>query len=68
MRTITWTLLIGPPCLTLLTWLLTRGWTYLMMRGRTTARITAWQRYDFWIIFAIIYVVMFTAALVGHKL
>jgi hypothetical protein len=68
MRPITWTLLVGPPCVSLLTWLLTRGWTSMMMRGRTTPRIVMWQKYDFWIILAILYVTMFTAALVEHKL
>jgi hypothetical protein len=68
MASIIWVLLLGPPCLAALIWLLTRGWTLLMMRGRPTPRIAMWQRYDFWIILAILYIVMFAAALVRHKL
>jgi len=68
MRSIVWILLLGPPILAAMTWLLTRGWTSMMMRGRTTSRIATWQKYDFWIILAILYLVMFTAALVKHKL
>jgi len=68
MRSIVWILLLGPPILAAMTWLLTRGWTSMMMRGRTTSRIAKLQKYDFWIILAILYLVMFTAALVKHKL
>src|SRR5690348_6543220 len=50
MRPIIWILLAAPPCLAALTWLMTRGWTWIVMRGRPTRRIAIWQKYDFWII------------------
>ena len=68
MRSIVWVLLLGPPCLAVLTWLVTRGWTFLTMGRRPTRRIAAWQRHDFWVILAILYAVMFAAALLMHKL
>ena len=68
MHSIVWLFLIAPPCLAALTWLMTRGWTSMMMRGRSTPRIALWQQYDCWIIVIILYVVMFTAALIEHKL
>jgi hypothetical protein len=68
MHSIIWLLLFAPPCLAVLTWLMTRGWTLMMMRGRSTPRLALWQKYDFWTILIILYVVMFVAALVEHKL
>jgi len=68
MHSIVWVLVLGPPCLAMLTWLVTRGWTFVVMRGRSTPRITKWQRYDIWIILAILYIVMFAAALIKQKL
>ncbi len=40
----------------------------MMMNGRSTSRIALWQKYDFWIILIILYIVMFVAALAEHKL
>ena len=68
MRQIFWVLLIGPPVLAVLTWLSTRGWISMMMGGRSTPRIILWRKYDFWIILGILYLAMFTAAFVEHKL
>ncbi|HJY07704.1 MAG TPA: hypothetical protein VJ323_15410 [Bryobacteraceae bacterium] len=68
MHSIIWLLLFAPPCLALLTWLMTRGRKFMMMGNRSTPRIAAWQKYDFWIILAILYVVMFAAAAIEHKL
>ena len=61
-------LIFGPPCIAVLTWAMTRGWTAMMMRGRSTPRIVLWQKYDFWIILTILYIVMFTVALIERKL
>jgi hypothetical protein len=47
---------------------MTRGWKLIIMGSRSTSRITAWQKYDFWIILGILYVVMFAAAVIEHKL
>ena len=63
-----WVLLIGPPALATITWLMSRGWISAMMNGRSTSNITLWKKYDFWIILAILYVVMFADALLEHKL
>jgi len=68
MHSILWLLLFAPPCLALLTWLMTRGWKFIVMGNRSTSRVTAWQKYDFWIILLIMYAVMFTAAVVEGKL
>ena len=68
MHSIVWLLLFAPPCLALLAWLMTRRWKLMMMGGRSTSRIAAWQKYDFWIILGILYVVMFAAAVIEHKL
>jgi hypothetical protein len=68
MHSILWLLLFAPPCLALVTWLMTRGWKVIVMGNRSTPRITAWQKYDFWIILLILYVVMFTAAVIEGKL
>jgi len=68
MHSIIWLLLLAPPCLALVTWLIIRGWKLMMMGGRSTSRIAAWQKYDFWIILGILYVVMFAAAVIEHKL
>jgi len=68
MRQIFWVLLIGPPVLGVLTWLLTRGWISMMMGARSTPRILFWRKYDLWIILGIICIAMFTAAFVEHKL
>jgi hypothetical protein len=68
MHSIIWLLLFAPPCLALLTWLMTRGWKLMMMGSRSTSRTAAWQKYDFWIILGILYVVMFAAAIIEHKL
>jgi hypothetical protein len=45
-----------------------RGWKLMVMGGRSTPRIEAWQKYDFWIILVILYIVMFAAAIIEHKL
>ena len=68
MRTIFWVLLIAPPCLAALTWLMTRGGAAAMMRGRPRPWLVLWQKYDFWIILAILYIVMLTDAVIEHKL
>jgi hypothetical protein len=68
MHSILWLLLFAPPCLALVTWLMTRGWKVIVMGNRSTPRITAWQKYDFWIILLILYVVMFAAAVIDGKL
>jgi hypothetical protein len=47
---------------------MTRGWKLMMMGSRSTSRTAAWQKYDFWIILGILYVVMFAAAVIEHKL
>jgi|GEM_PF-3267540 len=68
MHSIVWLLLFAPPCLALLTWLMTRGWTAMIARGNPRPWIAVWQKYDFWVILAILYIVMWTAAVVEHKL
>ena len=67
-HSILWLLIFAPPVLAVITWLMTRGWTKSMMQGRSTLRINAWQKYDFRIILAILYIVMFTTAIIEHKL
>ncbi len=68
MRQIVWVLLIGPPTLAILTWLMTRGWISMLMQNRSRPWVKSWQKYDFWIILGILYVVMFSAAMLDHKL
>jgi hypothetical protein len=68
MREIYWVLLIGPPTLGILCWFMTRGWITMTMGNRTTPRIDWWRKYDLWIILGIMYVVMFGAAVLQHKL
>jgi hypothetical protein len=68
MRQVYWVLLLGPPILGTLGWAMTCARTSAIMGGRTTPRILAWQKYDFWIILALMYVVMFAAAFIEHKL
>jgi hypothetical protein len=47
---------------------MTRAWKLVMMGSRSTPPIAAWQKYDFCIILGILYVVMFAAAVIEHKL
>jgi len=68
MRQIVWVLLLGPPTLAVLAWVMTRRWVSMMMRNRPRAWVRAWQKYDFWIILCILYAVMFSAAVLDHKL
>ena len=68
MRSIFFLLLAAPPCLATLSWFMSRGWTALMMQGRTTERIQRWQRYDFWVFLIALYVVMISATAFQHKL
>jgi hypothetical protein len=68
MRQITAVLLFGPPALALIGWLFTRGWTRAMLSGEPSGLFRAWQRYDFWVILAILYIVMFIAAIMLHKI
>jgi hypothetical protein len=68
MRQIHWVLLIGPPCLAVLGWLMTRGWISAVSQGRSTPLIALWKKYDFWIILGVRYVVIRSAAIIDHKL
>lgn len=56
-----------PPCLALVTWLVCQDWTASITRGVEFPLIKAWEAYDFWIILAILYSVMFGTALREHK-
>lgn len=68
MHSIIWLLLFAPPVLAALAWLMTRGWTAMMMRGRSTPRIAFWQRYDYWVLLAISFFAMLVTAFIDHKL
>ncbi len=68
MRRIVWVLLIGPPALAILTWLTARRWSSVMMQNQPRPWVKSWQKYDFWVILGIFYVVMLSAAVLNHKL
>ncbi|MFZ0339974.1 MAG: hypothetical protein WAL45_18240 [Terracidiphilus sp.] len=58
MRSILWVLVLLPPCVTLIVWL----------KPRTAFGPKKVPGYTFWIVLAIMYVVVFAAALLEHKL
>jgi hypothetical protein len=68
MRQITAVLIFGPPVLAILTWSLTRAWTRAWQGAEPSQIYRKWQRFDFWVILLILELVMFTAAVVQHKL
>ena len=68
MSQITEVLLFGPPCLAVVTWAFARGWSRAMQGGQISERFQRWERYDFWVILAIMYLVMFGTAIAEHKL
>ena len=39
-----------------------------MQGGEVSERFRRWERYDFWVILAIMYLVMFGTAIAEHKL
>ncbi len=68
MHSIIWLLLFAPPVLSGVAWLMTRGWTAMMMRGRSTPRIVLWQKYDYLVLLTISFFAMLVTALIEHKL
>ena len=61
-------LLLGPPAVGLVTWMVTRAWTRIAQGEHPTQRTLAWQRYDVWVIITVYYVLAIGTAIIEGKL
>ena len=48
-------LLLGPPIMAALWWLLGRAWSYVVQGGNPTPRTKGWSSKGFWILLVIMY-------------
>jgi len=58
--------LFGPPVLTGLWWLMSRGWANIAQGGNPTERSKVWMNKGAWVLLAIIYCLMIGTTLYAH--
>ncbi len=58
--------LVGPPVLTFLWWLMSRGWANIAQSGRPTTGTKIWMNKGAWILLGILYCLAFGITIYGY--
>lgn len=56
-------LILGPPVMAALTWIMSRGWAHAVQGGVVSERTKRRQKAEFWIVLVVMYVLGFGMAL-----